>query len=284
MRPHFEPVDAGGSATASGQVAVAGDGDLLMISQELATAMQYNINIIVLVVNNATYGTIRMHQEREYPARVIGTDMINPDFVALAEAHGAHGERVDKSTDFEAAFTRCLEADPETPSAWCREDAWRELTSYTPRPDSVVQLAHLYDSARAGTINLFPRAGVGYNSVVPGRHAGETFHFCCHVKDDRIVKHIPFVNTIRRHHIAHHDTHQMMERNFNLTYPFADWLFGTSDLKRGVLGHLFNGYSNRHVTPAKRKIIATSDDPAAGVAHVSENEEPAAAAPVAGTQ
>ena len=87
-------------------VAVAGDGDLLMISQELATAMQYNINIIVLVVNNGTYGTIRMHQEREYPARVIGTDMINPDFVMLAEAHGAHAELVEKTDEFAPAFER----------------------------------------------------------------------------------------------------------------------------------------------------------------------------------
>ncbi|MAE63880.1 MAG: fatty acid hydroxylase [Phycisphaeraceae bacterium] len=94
----------------------------------------------------------------------------------------------------------------------------------------------------------------------------EFFHFCCHVKNDRIVRHIPFINTIRRHHIAHHDTHQMMERNFNLTYPFADWLFGTSDLDRGVLGHLFNGYSNRRVKPSRRRIIATVDDPDAGVA------------------
>jgi hypothetical protein len=74
----------------------------------------------------------------------------------------------------------------------------------------------------------------------------ETFHYCCHVKDDRIVRHIPLINTIRRHHIAHHDPALMMERNMNLTYPIADWLFGTSDLRRGLVGHLFNGYSTRH--------------------------------------
>ena len=101
----------------------------------------------------------------------------------------------------------------------------------------------------------------------------EFFHFCCHVKNDRIVKHVPFINTIRRHHIAHHDTHQMMERNFNLTYPFADWLFGTSDLDRGVVGHLLNGYSNRHVKAQRRKIIATSDDPNAGVARTQVASE-----------
>ena len=87
-------------------VAVAGDGDFMMNGQELATAMQYQANIIVIVVNNGIYATIRMHQEREYPHRVIGTDMINPDFVALARAYGAHGELVAKTDDFEAAFER----------------------------------------------------------------------------------------------------------------------------------------------------------------------------------
>ncbi|MDJ0786143.1 MAG: alkaline phosphatase family protein [Myxococcota bacterium] len=71
---------------------------------------------------------------------------------------------------------RCMDVDPADPASWCNAGEWRRLTSYTPRPDAVVQLAHLYDSDRAGTINLFPRAGVGYNSIVPGRHAGESFH------------------------------------------------------------------------------------------------------------
>ena len=101
----------------------------------------------------------------------------------------------------------------------------------------------------------------------------EFFHFCCHVKNDAVIKRLPFISTIRRHHLAHHDTHQMMERNFNLTYPFADWLFGTSDLDRGVLGHLFNGYSKDRVKPKQRKIIATLDDPNAGVAHSQPSAE-----------
>jgi len=92
-------------------VAVTGDGDFLMTGQELATAMQYRSNIIVIVVNNSIYGTIRLHQEREYPGRVIATDMVNPDFVLLAQAHGAHAERVVKTEQFEAAFKRCLAAD-----------------------------------------------------------------------------------------------------------------------------------------------------------------------------
>jgi hypothetical protein len=77
----------------------------------------------------------------------------------------------------------------------------------------------------------------------------EFFHWCCHVKDDSVVRHIPFVNTIRRHHIAHHNQAIMMELNMNLTYPIADWLFGTSDLNRGLLGHVLNGYDARHVKP-----------------------------------
>jgi hypothetical protein len=71
---------------------------------------------------------------------------------------------------------RCLAAAPNLRDSWCTEREWRQLTSFTPRPDSVVQLSHLYDSERAGSVNLFPREGVGYNSQVPGRHAGESFH------------------------------------------------------------------------------------------------------------
>ena len=89
----------------------------------------------------------------------------------------------------------------------------------------------------------------------------ELFHWCCHVRDDRLVRRIPFVNTIRRHHIAHHNPAIMMERNMNLTYPIADWLFGTSDLDRGLLGHLFNGYNARFVKSGLRSLRAGADDP-----------------------
>lgn len=91
-------------------VAFAGDGDFMMNGQELATAMQYDANIIVIVVNNGIYGTIRMHQEREYPGRVVGTDMVNPDFCALAKAYGAHAELVTKTDEFAAAFERAKAA------------------------------------------------------------------------------------------------------------------------------------------------------------------------------
>ncbi|MFQ5937554.1 MAG: thiamine pyrophosphate-binding protein [Acidiferrobacterales bacterium] len=91
-------------------VSFAGDGCFLMTGQELATAVMYGLNIVILVVNNHMYGTIRMHQEREYPGRVIATDLVNPDFVALAHAYGAHGELVERTEDFPAAFERALAA------------------------------------------------------------------------------------------------------------------------------------------------------------------------------
>ena len=91
-------------------IAFAGDGDFLMNGQELATAMQYGANVIVIVVNNGMFGTIRMHQEREYPARVSGTGLVNPDFAALARAYGAHGETVESTDQFAPAFERAMAA------------------------------------------------------------------------------------------------------------------------------------------------------------------------------
>jgi acetolactate synthase-1/2/3 large subunit len=89
-------------------VCFTGDGDFVMSSPELATAVQYELPIVILLVNNGMYATIRMHQERQFPGRVIGTDLENPDFRALAQAYGAHGERVERTGDFEAAFERAL--------------------------------------------------------------------------------------------------------------------------------------------------------------------------------
>jgi len=91
-------------------VAFAGDGCFLMNGQELATAVQFDIRVIIIVVNNSMFGTIRMHQEREYPDRVIATELKNPDFAALANAYGAHGEVVERTEDFAAAFGRALDA------------------------------------------------------------------------------------------------------------------------------------------------------------------------------
>ena len=89
-------------------VAFAGDGCFMMSSQELATAVQYGLNVVFVVVNNAHYGTIRMHQERHYPGRTHGTGLTNPDFAAFARAFGAHGETVERTADFLPAFERCV--------------------------------------------------------------------------------------------------------------------------------------------------------------------------------
>ncbi|MDV4177244.1 thiamine pyrophosphate-binding protein [Rhizobium brockwellii] len=87
-------------------ICFAGDGCFLMHGQEFATAIRYGLPIIAVVVNNGIYGTIRMHQEREYPGRVSSTDLTNPDFAALARAYGGHGETVETTADFAPAFER----------------------------------------------------------------------------------------------------------------------------------------------------------------------------------
>ncbi|WP_459617050.1 thiamine pyrophosphate-binding protein [Bordetella sp. 2513F-2] len=89
-------------------VAFAGDGCFLMNGQEFATAVQYDAPIIVVVLDNAQYGTIRMHQEREYPGRVVATQLRNPDFAAMAVAFGGHGETVRRTEEFAPAFERAL--------------------------------------------------------------------------------------------------------------------------------------------------------------------------------
>jgi len=87
-------------------ICFAGDGCFMMHGQEFITAVRYGLPIITVLVNNGTYGTIRMHQEREYPGRVSGTDLVNPDFNAFAKAYGGHGETVERPQDFAAAFER----------------------------------------------------------------------------------------------------------------------------------------------------------------------------------
>ena len=91
-------------------VAFAGDGCFLMTGQELATAVQYRLNVIFIVVNNNMYGTIRMHQERQFPGHVYGTALINPDFAAYARAFGASGEVVVNTAEFAPAFERAMKA------------------------------------------------------------------------------------------------------------------------------------------------------------------------------
>jgi len=89
-------------------IAFAGDGDFQMNGQEFGAAAQYGIPFIAVVIDNGMYGTIRMHQENNYPARVSATDLKNPDFAALARAYGGHGERVETTEEFQPAFERAL--------------------------------------------------------------------------------------------------------------------------------------------------------------------------------
>ena len=91
-------------------VCIAGDGDFMMSANEMATAAQYGLGVIVVVVDNGTFGTIRMHQEREYPARVIATELKNPDFVKYAEAFDAFAVRCERTEEFPAALAAAREA------------------------------------------------------------------------------------------------------------------------------------------------------------------------------
>jgi acetolactate synthase-1/2/3 large subunit len=87
-------------------VSFSGDGCFLMNGQEFATAVQYDLPIVFIVIDNSMYGTIRMHQEREYPGRVSATTLKNPDFAAYARAFGGQGETVEETAQFAPAFDR----------------------------------------------------------------------------------------------------------------------------------------------------------------------------------
>jgi len=89
-------------------VCFAGDGDFQMTGMELGAALQAGCQPIVLILNNGMYGTIRMHQEREYPDRVAGTAIVNPNFVGLAEAFGYHAEKIARTEEFAPAFERAM--------------------------------------------------------------------------------------------------------------------------------------------------------------------------------
>src|SRR5215470_11447513 len=91
-------------------VAFAGDGDFLMTGQEFATAVQYDLPVVIVVADNGMYGTIRMHQEREYPGRITATALRNPDFAAYARAFGGYGAVVEKTADFAPAFTEAVKS------------------------------------------------------------------------------------------------------------------------------------------------------------------------------
>lgn len=89
-------------------VAFAGDGCFLMHGQEFATAVQHDLPVIIVVVDNGMYGTIRMHQEKTYPGRVSATQLRNPDFAQYASAFGGHGERVETAEEFASAWRRAV--------------------------------------------------------------------------------------------------------------------------------------------------------------------------------
>jgi acetolactate synthase-1/2/3 large subunit len=127
----------------------SGDGCFLMNGQEMATAMHYRLKPIFLVINNGMYGTIRMHQEREYPGRISGTVLTNPDFAALGRAYGLHSEAVEHTEDFEGAFARArkegraslieLRLDPEAISTRISLSKLRELSLKNQKARSITQ-------------------------------------------------------------------------------------------------------------------------------------------------
>src|SRR4029077_17793221 len=92
-------------------VGFCGDGGFMMTGQELATALAEGVGPIILLFNNAMYGTIRMHQERRFPGRVVGTALKNPDFVALARAYGAYGASIARTEEFAPAFEEAASRD-----------------------------------------------------------------------------------------------------------------------------------------------------------------------------
>jgi acetolactate synthase-1/2/3 large subunit len=130
-------------------IALAGDGDFLMNGQELATATAQGAGrgegkLVVVVIDNGGFGTIRMHQERDYPARVSGTVLTNPDFVQLAKAYGWRAERVEATDQFEAAFGRALEADgPTLLHLPLPEDVSTSRTTLTALRDAALRRAAL---------------------------------------------------------------------------------------------------------------------------------------------
>lgn len=113
-------------------ITFAGDGEYMMNGQELATAVQYKAGVVIIVFNNGMFGTIRMHQERDYPGRVSGTDLHNPDFAALAVAYGAHGEVVSQTADFGPALERAG-ARQQPPSAGADRTALRRQFDHARR-------------------------------------------------------------------------------------------------------------------------------------------------------
>jgi hypothetical protein len=127
------------------------------------------------------------------------------------------------------------------------------------RPVNIKGLRSIYERHTLNHHQFFTDEEMRFMCVTTGMYlVYEFMHFCCHVEENWFVRNCPFVNSLRRHHTAHHNGRLMMEVNMNLTFPIADWLFGTSDLNRGLLGHLFNGYETRYL---KQKLRGTPKRP-----------------------
>ena len=162
-----------------------------MSGQELATAVQYELPIVVLVVDNGMYGTIRMHQERIFPGRVVGTDLVNPDFAAYARAFGAHGETVERTDDFAGAFERALACRSPRRSRAAHRPGGDQSADDTDRhsrgcavtrrseirvPALAEPISHYTDAVRAGEL-LFVSGCVpvdGDGTLVPGDVVAQT--------------------------------------------------------------------------------------------------------------
>ena len=132
-------------------VCMAGDGCFQMTLNEMSTAVQHGAAVIVIVANNGRYGTIRMHQERDYPGRVSGTDLVNPDFAALARAYGGHGEVVEAQAEFAGAFSRAV-ASGRPAVIEVRLDRQMLTTSMTVEEMRAVGLARQRAGASGGDI------------------------------------------------------------------------------------------------------------------------------------
>jgi hypothetical protein len=125
---------------------------------------------------------------------------------------------------------------------------WRVLAVFATLGLLLGSLATLLINANAGYILFI--------TMVAQYLLYETFHYCCHVHENWFVRNMPFINTIRRHHTAHHNQGIMMKYNMNLTFPITDWFMGSSDVKRSLLGTLFNGYDETHVREELKPVIA----------------------------
>ncbi len=125
---------------------------------------------------------------------------------------------------------------------------WRVLTVFAVSGAAFGWVASLVINPNAGYILFI--------TMVAQYLVYESFHYCCHVHENWFVRNMPFINTIRRHHTAHHNQGIMMKYNMNLTFPIADWFMNTSDVKRSLLGTLFNGYDASHVRSELKPLIA----------------------------